>query len=104
MFQEDDDDQGNWEDNKDDWSKWYHEDAHTAREEDSKDSSFVVISEGKTQSEVEASPSKAGKGSDPDIMEALKMVIANNQKTVEMVINSQKEKSTSEEDKLDQED
>ena len=37
-------------------------------------------------------------------MEAFKLVIENGRKTVEMIIDAQKEKSTSEEDKLDQED
>ena len=72
MFQEDDDDQGNWEDDENDWSKWHHEDAHTAKEESSKDSSFVMVSDEKAQSE--GSPSKKRSG-EQDLLEAFKMVI-----------------------------
>ena len=92
---------------EDEWSKWHHEEEYTGnvQEDSSKESSFVVVSNGKgLPFEVSRSPSKEENSSDPDIMEALKMVIENNQKTVEMVINAQKDESTSEEDKLDQED
>jgi hypothetical protein len=46
--EQDEDDQGNWEEhNEDDWSRWHHEDEHTEKDESSKESSFVVVSDGK---------------------------------------------------------
>ena len=48
---QDEDDQGDWEEqDEDEWSRWYHEDEHTEKEESSKESSFVVVSEGKRTS------------------------------------------------------
>ena len=103
---QDEDDQGNWEEyDEDAWSRWHCEDERTGKEESSKESSFVVISQAKgISSEAADSPSKGEKSGDQDIMEAFKLVIENGRKTVEMIIDAQKEKSISEEDKLDQED
>ena len=69
-----------------------------APDSSSKESSFVVVSTGKE------SPSNDEKENEPDIMEAFNMVMEHGRKTVEMVLNAQKEKNTNEEDKLDQED
>jgi trichohyalin len=103
---QEDDDQDDWEENNEDsWSRWHHEGEHTEKEESSKESSFVVVSDGKRTS-MENSPQEAKKDSprDPDIIEAFKLVVESGQKTLKMIIDSQKEKGTNEEDKLDQED
>ena len=89
-----------WEDyDEDAWSRWHQEEEYVehAPDSSSKESSFVVVSTGKE------SPSKEETENEPDIMEALKMVMEHGRKTVEMVLNAQKEKTTSEEEKLDQE-
>ena len=100
---QDEDDQGNWEEyDEDARSRWHCEDEYTGNEELPKESSFVIASEGKgLPSEAASNPSKGEKSGDQDIIEAFKLVIENGRKTVEMVINAQKEKSTSEEDKLE---
>jgi hypothetical protein len=91
-----------------DWAKWYHQDEPFEKEESSKDSSFVVVSDGKRTSiggspqEGKTTPSK-NSPREPDIMEAFKMVVESGQKTLKMIIDSQNMKGTSEEEKLDQE-
>ena len=102
----DEDGQGDWEEyDEDGWSRWHREDEHTEKDESSKESSFVVVSEGKrTSNETTENSPKEEKSGEPDIMEAFKLVIENGRQTVKMIMDAQKEKSTSEEDKLDQED
>ena len=63
LIQYQDEDQGDWEEyDEDEWSRWHHEDEHTEKEESSKESSFVAVSEGKrTSTEAADSCSKEEK-------------------------------------------
>ena len=63
---QDGDDQGNWEEyDEDAWSRWHCEDESTGSEELSKESSFVIVSEGEgLPSEAASSPSKGEKSGD----------------------------------------
>ena len=88
---QDEDDQGNWEEcHEDAWSRWHCEEEYTAKEGSSKESSFVVVSEGKRTSTEDAENSAKEGKSGEDIMEALKLVIESARKTVEMIIDAQK--------------
>jgi hypothetical protein len=108
LTEEEDMDQEHWDYDQDEeeeydedaWARLHHAEEYTEQAPDSssKDSSFVAVLTGKE------SLSKEEKGVDPDLMETLKLVMENGRKTVEMVLNAQKEKTTDEEEKLDQED
>ena len=64
-------DQDGEEYDEDAWAKWHHAEDYTEQSQDnpSKDSSFVVVSTGKEDSSIEE------KESEPDMMEALKLVM-----------------------------
>ena len=77
---------------------------NTQKRTNHRKSSFVVSGGKRTSNEPMGNSPKEEKSGEPDIMEAFKLVIKNGRQTVKMIMDAQKEKNTSEEDKLDQED